>query len=393
MKTFKLPFENKGVFFIAISQFGASFSYNFIMVFMPFYILKISPLGPKETMIWIGLIVAAPSVMSALTAPLWGRLTSIIRPKLLFELGILWNGILFLILGFVQNLYLLFLFRVLLGVFGAVSTVGLILMSAVTPKEKLHKDFSLYQIAMTIGQLIGPPIGAYMVTLVGYQYAFVIASLIFFIFFGLCHYSVKDIPRQKLIKKTTQKLKQGIYWGWLLALIATVQINYLPSILPHILENFHLTEERALGFAGIIITAYTLTAILGNFSLNNFIPRTKLRQVILFIGLSSAFLQTVMYFTRDVTSFTLVRVLQTGVIAAVFPMILSVFATGVGGGTLGFLNSSRFAGNAIGPLLATSVVAHSNLLVLCLIISGLTLIPLLGFLRSIKMHPPVDEEE
>ena len=104
MKNFPLPFTDKGVFFIAISQFGASFSYNFIMVFMPFYILKISSLGPKQTMIWTGLIIGAPSAMSALTAPLWGRLTSRFRPKLLFEMGILWNGILFLIFGFVQNL-------------------------------------------------------------------------------------------------------------------------------------------------------------------------------------------------------------------------------------------------------------------------------------------------
>ena len=45
MKRVSLPFPDKGVFFAAISQFGSSSSYNFIMVFMPFYILKISDLG------------------------------------------------------------------------------------------------------------------------------------------------------------------------------------------------------------------------------------------------------------------------------------------------------------------------------------------------------------
>jgi MFS family permease len=393
MKNVSLPFTDKGVFFIAISQFGASFSYNFIMVFMPFYILKISSLGPKQTMIWTGLIIGAPSAMSALTAPLWGRLTSRFRPKLLFEMGILWNGILFLIFGFVQNLYLLFLLRVLLGVMGAVSTVGLILMSALTPEERLHKDISLYQITMTIGQLIAPPIGAYMITLVGYRLGFIIGSLIFFIFFILCHRNVKDIPCQKTVRDSTQRLKKGIFWAWILALIATVHINYLPAILPHILENFQLREERALSYAAIIMTAYTFTAILGNFSINNFVPRTRLRQVILYIGLSAALLQAIMYFTGDVISFTLVRMLQTGVIAAVFPMILSVFATGVGGGTLGFLNSARFAGNAVGPLMATSVLAHSNLLTLYLIISGLTLISLSGFLRATKIGPSVEQQK
>jgi DHA1 family multidrug resistance protein-like MFS transporter len=382
MKAFSLPFTAKGEFFVAISQFGASFSYNFIMVFMPFYILKISDLGSRETMIWTGLIIAAPSVMNAFTAPLWGRLTSRFRPKLLFEMGILWNGILFLIFGFVQNLYLIFLLRVLLGVMGAVSTVGLVLISALTPKERLHKDISLYQITMTIGQLIAPPIGAYMITLVGYRFAFVIGSSIFFFLFILCRHHVKDIPCQKRPPGSSKKLEKGIFWGWVLGLIATVHITYLPSVLPHILETFQLKEERAVGFAGIIMTAYTTTAILGNFLINNFVSRSKLRQIILYIGLSAALLQALMYFSNGVISFTLIRMLQTGVIAAVFPIILSVFAVGVGGGTLGFLNSARFAGNAIGPLMATSVLAYSNLLTLYLIISGLTLIPLAGFLRT-----------
>ena len=183
------------------------------------------------------------------------------------------------------------------------------------------------------------------------------------------------------------------FWAWILALIATVHINYLPAILPHILENFQLREERALSYAAIIMTAYTVTAILGNFLINNFVPRTRLRQVILYIGLSAALLQAIMYFTGDVISFTLVRMLQTGAIAAVFPMIFSVFATGVGGGTLGFLNSARFAGNAVGPLMATSVLAHSNLLTLYLIISGLTLIPLSGFLRATKIGPSVEQQK
>ena len=392
MKKVAIPFTDKGVFFVALSQFGASFSYNFIMVFMPFYILKISDLGPKETMIWTGLIIGAPSVMNALTAPLWGRLTSRFRPKLLFELGILWNGILFFSFGFVQNLYLLFLLRVLLGIMGAVSTVGLVLVSALTREERLHKDVSLYQITMTVGQLIAPPIGAYMITLVGYRFSFIIGSSIFFIFFVLCHHHLKDIPCQKAVRDSTQGLKKGILWGWVLGLIATVHITYLPGILPHILENFQLKEEKALGYAGIIMTAYTITAILGNFMISNFIPRTKLRQVILYTGLAAAFLQAIMYLGKGVVSFALIRMLQTGVIAAVFPMILSVFATGVGGGTLGFLNSSRFAGNAIGPLMATSVVAYSNLLTLYLLISGLTLIPLAGFLRATKTDPPAEQQ-
>jgi hypothetical protein len=61
---------DKGIFFIAVSQFGIAFSFNCIMAFMPFYILRISPFGTKETMIWIGLIMGAAHVFAGLTATL-----------------------------------------------------------------------------------------------------------------------------------------------------------------------------------------------------------------------------------------------------------------------------------------------------------------------------------
>jgi len=60
-----------GIFFISVSQFGMVFSFNCIMAFMPFYILRISPFGAKETMIWIGLIVAGMTF-----AALWSFLIS-----------------------------------------------------------------------------------------------------------------------------------------------------------------------------------------------------------------------------------------------------------------------------------------------------------------------------
>ena len=289
-----------------------------------------------------------------------------------------------LLYGFAGNLYVLFLLRVIIGILGGASTVGLVLISALSPRERLHKDLSLYHTAQTTGQLIGPPIGAYMVNLAGYRPSFVIAAFIIGSFFVFCNRYVQDIPCRTISKDSGRTLQKGIFWGWLLSLVATMHITYIPSILPHILESFQLKEAEALNSAGIIMMAYILTAIVGNYLINNFAPRHKLRRVITCIGILAAFFQAVMVFGNGVVSFTLIRMLQTAVIAAVFPMILSVFASGVRGGTVGFLNSARFAGNFVGPFLATSVVAYSNLLALYLIISALTLVALAAFLQSTK---------
>jgi hypothetical protein len=76
--------------------------------------------------------------------------------------------------------------------------------------------------------------------------------------------------------------------------------------------------------------------------------------------------------------------LQVGIVAGVIPLTFSVFAREVEGKRIGILNSSRFVGGAAGPLMATSVLAYSNLLTLYLLIAGLTVAILWASVASIK---------
>jgi len=376
--------SDKGVFFVDISQFGIAFSFNFVMAFLPFYIIQVSPFGPKETMIWIGMIIGASSIAAAFAAPLWGKLTSRVSPKFLYEVGILSNGIICLLMGFAGNLYLLLGLRIVLGALGAISTVGLVLVSSLSTRENLHRDMSLYQNSMTAGQLISPPLGAYAVTLFGYRAAFIFAAFIVFIFFAFCHRYVNDIPLPRGGSPAGRLPTKGIFWGWVLSCVAMVHLTFLPSILPHILEDFQVVGEAAVNTAGIIMMAYTATALLGNYFMSAFFPKQYLNRAILLACLSAALFQFLLTFSRGVLSFTVIRMLQTGAIASVFPFIVSLFAPRGGGGTLGFLNSSRFAGNFIAPLMATSISAYSNFSTLYLIIAGLTLFALWAFLASTK---------
>jgi len=164
-----------------------------------------------------------------------------------------------------------------------------------------------------------------------------------------------------------------------------MHLMFLPSILPHILEGFQVTEQAAITTAGTIMMAYMATAIVGNYLLVSLASRWSLARLITIACLSAAALQGLLYFSTGVYSFTLIRVLQTGMIAAVIPLVISTFAgDGRGGTTLGFLNSGRFVGNALGPMMATTILSQFNLLTLYLTISGLTLVSLGAFLASMR---------
>jgi len=53
------------VLFISVSQFGIAFSFNFVMVFLPFFIHDISPYSSQETLIWVGFVMGAPAFAAA----------------------------------------------------------------------------------------------------------------------------------------------------------------------------------------------------------------------------------------------------------------------------------------------------------------------------------------
>jgi MFS family permease len=372
----------KGILFIAISQFGVAFSFNCIMSFMPFYILKISEYGTKETMLWIGLIMGVSPLVTAVAAPFWGSLTTRIRPKLLYQAGTFFNGVIFLLLGFAGSLPLILFLRLCQGFLGGISTIGLVLIASSSPEKRLHKHMSLFQNAITAGQLVGPPLGAYAVALFGYRSPFLIAFVVVFLSLVFFHYYVWDIPVQPRGSKEGRPGTSGVLWGWALGIVGTIHLTFLPSILPHILEGFHLTEEAAVTTAGEIMMGYTATAILGNYLVATFSGKVSLGRLITISCLSAAALQALLYCSPGIYSFTAIRMLQTGMIAALFPLVITIFAGDARGSTLGFLNSARFVGNSLGPLLATSIVAHFDLLTLYLTISGLTLAVLCAFLAA-----------
>jgi MFS transporter, DHA1 family, staphyloferrin B biosynthesis exporter len=373
------PDRGKGIFFILMSQFGLAFSFNVVMSFMPFYIIKISTYNTYDTMIWIGMIMGLNSFVAAATAPVWGSLTAKFSPKGLFELAFLANGIIFLFMGFTDSLPILLVLRLIQGALGGASTTGLFMISQLSSKDRLAGNLSLYQNSMTAGSLLGPPVGAYLVLHLGYRSPFIISVVMIGVFLLLCQIYVAEIQKKETDRDRKISFGRDVLWGWALSFIATIHLVFLPSILPHVLEGFDLAGENALKAAGFIMMGYTATAIIGSYVISRWTPRTKLTGVIAAACLAASLFQALLFFSPGVVSFTVIRMLQTGVVAAVIPMVMANFGSKLGGMGIGFLNSARFAGMGVGPLLATFVLAGSNLLTLYLIIAAATVGSVLAF--------------
>jgi DHA1 family multidrug resistance protein-like MFS transporter len=353
----------RNVLFISLSQFGIAFSFNFVMVFLPFFVHDISAYSAQETLIWVGFILGAPSFAAALGSTFWGSLTSRLSPKGLFIRGLISHTVIILAMGFVSSLPVLLALRIVQGIMGGISTVGLIIVSSSSSREWASRDIGLYQNAMTLGQLIGPPIGALAATTLGYRGAFTSASAFVFVTVVFCFFFVQEFPHES--RETTASLKQPMsrktYIGWGVCFVATVQLMFLPAVFPNVFRGFHLEQSVAVNSAGVIVMLYTATAMAGTFLLCRLAARISTHRLIITAGILGTVLQFLLSLSPGLTSFVAVRMLQTAMIAAVLPLVFTTFASDLDGRVIGFLNSSRFAGNALGPMIATAVLAVSSL--------------------------------
>lgn len=336
--------KNRTLISISLSQFGMAMTANFVMVFLPFLIFKISPYSSQETLIWVGLIMGAHPFIVMIASNFWGVLTSRFSPKLLFMRGLLANIVLFLLMGFTSSLHVLLILRILQGVFGGISTVGLIIISSSSSRERISADIGFFQTFLTLGQLVGPPIGALAASVFGYRGAFVSVSIVLLIVIIFCYLNVEEVPLQskgeKLFGRST--VNQQTIVAWILCFAATVQLMFLPSVLPNVFEKFNMERAIALKWAGVVIMIYTATATLGTY----FWTRVSLRfgrdRMILLLVISGILFQSLLSLSRGMVDFIVIRMIQTGLIAAAIPLIISIFATELKGGTIGFLNSARF---------------------------------------------------
>lgn len=107
----------------------------------------------------VGLLFASYSVMQLIFSPILGRLSDKHGRRPVLLLSLIGTGIGFLILGFANTLWMLFLGRILDGITGGNISTAQAYIADVTTKEDRAKGMGLLGAAFGLGFIFGPAIG------------------------------------------------------------------------------------------------------------------------------------------------------------------------------------------------------------------------------------------
>jgi len=110
------------------------------------------------------------------------------------------------------------------------------------------------------------------------------------------------------------------------------------------------------------------SAAAGAYGLSRLAARIPVQRLVLACGVGASVFQILLIRGVGPMTFTLIRMVKSALAAGIFPLILVEIASRSHGGTIGFINAARFAGNAAGPVVATFILANSDLLSLYLVL-------------------------
>ncbi|KUK79517.1 MAG: Permease of the major facilitator superfamily [Microgenomates bacterium 39_7] len=147
----KLTRQHFIVFLILITEV---LGFSLVLPFLPIFA---QDMGASAFV--VGLLLTTFSLFQFISAPIAGSLSDRYGRKPMLIISQIATLVSFLVLGFADSLWMLFLSRAVDGLFGSNATIAKAYLSDITPDKDRSKVFGISGVAFAIGFMIGPMIG------------------------------------------------------------------------------------------------------------------------------------------------------------------------------------------------------------------------------------------
>ena len=359
------------------SMFLGTFAWSFVYVSLPFYIHAMSPFDATATLRWTGWILGISPLITMVTAPISGRLVHGRDPKHGFVLVQGLQGLGFLFMALARTLPEMFFARALLGLMGAVSTFAFIM--AGRRRTDVRREVAAIQSSMTLGQVLGPPVGAVTAARLGFRLSFIMAGLMLWACSLVVGWGVPAAAAGEVASARRGRTSvREVTLASLLVLAASTQVFFLTAILPQVLPGLGIDPGSTLEVGGLILFASGVATALGSMATPRLADLVGERRAVPWaLAVSSLFL-VLLALAGNVWTFGAVRLLQMLCIAPVFPLSVGAIAQRASGQAIGFVNSARIGASFLGPVLATMLLTWASPAAVYLVLAalGIGLVPL-----------------
>ncbi len=177
-----VEFSSRRNVLAAAAANGIGFAgFTLVMPFLPLYIRELGVTDVADIALWTGLTLGATPAVTAISAPLWGRVGDRFGSKVLVIRSLGAFVVTKAAMGLVTAPWQLFALRALLGVFAGYGALTTSMAAESVPRERMASAIGTVQVAQRLGPAIGPVVGGLLAPLVGLRRTFFIAAAFYLV--------------------------------------------------------------------------------------------------------------------------------------------------------------------------------------------------------------------
>ena len=270
--------------------------FTVVMPFLPLYISELGVSDVGEIAMWSGLTLGATPAVTAISAPLWGRVGDRYGSKLLVirSLGafVLTKGA----MAFVTAPWQLVALRGLLGIFAGYGALTMSMAAESVPREEMPRAIGFVQMGQRLGPALGPIVGGLLAPLVGLRRAFMVTAAFYLVALLMVMAFYRE-PRARHARASRRTLASVFHElaatpGFVLALaviftLQTVDRSFSP-ILPLFVAQLGIAGDRVATVSGLLFSLVAVCAAVGHKVAGGLMARWSSRVLVTTVAASTA---------------------------------------------------------------------------------------------------------
>ena len=165
-----------------------------LIPFLPMYLTRDLGVDPASVNIWSGIVFSSTFLISAVMAPIWGRMADKRGKRLMAIRASFLLSISYFLGGIVTTPLELTFMRMFQGFASGLWPMELAIMTTYAPPKKLGICLGVMQGALTAGGIIGPLFGGILAETFGMRQSFFLAAAALFLNFLVLVFFIKEPP-------------------------------------------------------------------------------------------------------------------------------------------------------------------------------------------------------
>jgi DHA1 family multidrug resistance protein-like MFS transporter len=376
----------KNLFAVTAASFVGFTGFTLVMPFLPLYFEQLGVTDVGEIALWSGLSLGVTPAVTALMAPLWGRLADRFGRKIMVERSLASFVFVMGAMAFVTEPWQVLALRAVQGLFAGYGALTLTMAADSAPPHRMAYAIGVVQTAQRLGPALGPVIGGVVAQLVGLRRAFFVTSAFYVIAVVLVFLLYKErLPAREQGEDDRGRVTFRnvlAFENFLLLMLVVFGLQFVDRsfgpILPLYVAGTGTPGSSVPIIAGLLFSITAGTAAVGNQICARLLRRHSPRRV---IAAASA-LASVGTLVYVLATHTGQLVIGTIVFGAATLIPASVRGTG-----FGLLSTASLAGLAVSPIVSGLLGAVSLRGVFLLDTIALLLVALL--VRRLMVTAPV----